>query len=335
VFTKDVGLSLVMEEKEWVRFFEKRSGKRRGSTLVGIGDDAAVYLSPKVPTVVTVDCLVENTHFSFPEFEASEVGEKALAVNLSDLAAMGAVPDYALISLGIPPGKKIEKHVRGLYRGIHKVAKQHRVEILGGNLTRTDGPLFVDITAIGHLQGKAAVLRSGAKPGDQIAVLGKLGEASAGLFLLQRLGRKRAMKEWSELVRAQTRPHALVKEGAALGSSGKIRAMMDVSDGLSTSLHTLAEASKVAIEIDFGSLPFSNALKRASVAFSKSPSDWVLNGGEDYALLFTYPAAASPWIRQHFPEVCPLGTVRKGRGVFMVSGKQRKRLLSGGFDHFR
>jgi thiamine-monophosphate kinase len=320
-----------MNEKDLIRAFRKNLGIKRSDVLVGVGDDAAVVRPGSGNWVLSVDSLVEGRHFSFPQFLPSEVGQKAFSVAFSDIAAMGARSSYALVSMGVPRGK--ERVALEIFRGIGKKAKAFGVEIIGGNLSSARH-FFVDITAIGVAGSKVSCLRVGARPGDRVGILGGLGEAGAGFELLRKFGRVKALKTWPKLVRAQLVPSPQLTGGEILGKSGLVTSLMDVSDGLSSSLHTLAKDSGVCMEIESARLAASTALKAAERFLSKTSEDWVLNGGEDYALLFTCRSRDWSKVQGLLPKVRELGRVTKGSGVFLSRGQTRRPLLETGFDHF-
>ncbi len=320
-----------MNEPDLIRAFQKTLGKKNSEVLVGVGDDAAVVRPGSLNWVLSVDTLVENRHFSFRHFLPLEVGQKAASVAFSDIAAMGAVSRYALVSMGVPRGK--EPVALEIFRGLGKQAKKFGVEIIGGNLTAARD-FFIDVTAIGVRGPKVSCLRSGARPGDKIGVLGALGEAGAGFDLLQRFGRAKSLKNWPKLVKAQLIPSPELAGGEKFGKSGWATSLMDVSDGLSSSLHTLARDSGVCLEIDNTCLRASPALRAAEPFLSKASEHWVLNGGEDYALLFTCRASDWSKVKAALPKARELGRVTKGAGVSINRGNTRQPLLETRFDHF-
>lgn len=280
----------------------------------GIGDDAAVFApSAGAEIVVTTDMLVEGVHFDLAYFEAEEIGHKALAVNLSDIAAMGAEPLYALTSLALPDSTP-DDFVAALYRGLGELARRHRVDVIGGNLSRSPGPLVIDVTLLGESRS-GFLSRDGARPGDLVAVTGVLGKASAGLAALRTHGRK-ALTLYPELAAAQLCPVPRLEEGRKL--LGRATAGMDISDGLASDLHHLARESGVGIRLEEASLPLAPGVTLENA----------LNGGEDYELLVTVPAPA--------PDLHCIGVVTGNAGVVEMRHPDGRitPLPPRGWDHF-
>ncbi len=261
-----------MTEFDLIDLFTRAAPRDGEGVLVGIGDDAAVLRAPRgEDLVVTVDALVEGVHFD-RHFRAEDVGWKALAVNLSDLAAMGARPLWALCALATPRG---ESRVRlaGVGRGLGACARAHGIALAGGNVTRAL-ELALTVTAVGAVRRGRALVRAGARPGDALLVSGTLGDAALG----RRPGAVPA------LVRRQRRPTPRLALGRAL--AGFAHAGLDVSDGLLQDLGHLCSASRVGATVLIDALPLSPAYRRAVEAGSDArPFDAALGGGEDYELL--------------------------------------------------
>lgn len=317
-----------MNEFEWIAQIEKQVRRKDPRVRVGIGDDAAVLRRPSSDLAITTDALVESVHFDLRYGSAEDAGHKALAVNLSDLAAMGAVPRFAQVSLAIP-ARKISSFLPGFYRGLGALARRFGVSVTGGNLSRSPGPIFIDITAIGEVHRPR--LRSAARPGDRIGLVGSLGEAAAGLALLKKHGRQ-AAKSWPSLVRAQLRPMPRVREALRLGPH--LHAAIDISDGLVAELGHLAKASGVRVEFDAEALTPSSALRSAAKQLGRDPMPWLLGGGEDYALLLT--ASRSAEHRLGKLGVRWIGEVTRGRPEVRVRfAGVPMRVTPKGFDHFR
>jgi thiamine-monophosphate kinase len=261
---------------------------------VGIGDDAAVVqCTPGWSLVATCDAQVEGRHFLPDHASPEELGARAMVVNLSDLAAMGAEPRFALVSLFIGPATQTE-WIERYYAGIRSAADAHRVAIVGGNVTSTPGPFSADITLLGEIEPDRAVLRSGAREGDAILVTGSVGMAAAGL-----------LAETNPQAVAHVNPHALarvreawlrptprIRMGRALAASGHATAMIDVSDGLAGDLGHVLAASHLGALIETQALPLDAATREVAQALGRDPVDLALYGGDDYELLFTVPASA-------------------------------------------
>jgi thiamine-monophosphate kinase len=308
-------------------------------TLVGIGDDAAVLATPDGRVVATTDFLLEGRHFRRDWSSAADVGHKAAARSLADCAAMGAVPSAVLVALAAPPDLPVS-WARELTEGLAAECARTGASVIGGD-TAQAGSVLLAVTGLGDLEGRAPVLRSGASPGDLVAVAGPLGHAAAGLALL------RAGLTEGPLVTAQLRPappYDAGPEAAVLGAT----AMIDVSDGLLADLGHIARASGVLIDLDSAALKPGDQLRHAARAVAASashhPGDrtshvsrtartdaltWVLTGGEDHALVAAFPPG-----RRLPSRWTVIGTVRAPRGdaAVVLDGQPRSGLP--GWDHF-
>ena len=257
-------------------------GAARG-LRIGIGDDAAAWSSPEGATVLTTDTLVEGVHFDLDWTGWADLGWKALAVNLSDVAAMGCASTYAVVTLGLRGDLPVDG-LTAMYGGIAEAAGLFGCAVVGGDITASPA-LFVSVAMLGSRQGRGGVLtRTGAVPGQAVAVTGRLGSSAAGLRLL----RSGAPQDGPlrRLVDAHLRPQPRLPEGQAIADASS-SAAIDVSDGLVADLAKLCAASGVGAEIDASAVPVDPALAPAF------PEDWLelaLDGGEDYELLFTAPA---------------------------------------------
>ncbi len=249
--------------------------------IIGIGDDAAAWQGDASIQLATTDTLVQGVHFHLETTTWRELGWKALAVNLSDIAAMGGCPRYALVSLGLPGDTEVEQ-VSDLYQGMVELARQFDVAIVGGDVI--SAPLLViTVTVLGGLEREDLILtRSAAMPGDQVAVTGWLGASSAGLKMLTHRLRFDA-ETTAFLKEAHLRPHPRVVEGQLLMLQG-VRAAIDISDGLVADLLQLCKASKAGAQIRVDRVPIHPLLR---AAFQDDSLDFALSGGEDYELLFS------------------------------------------------
>ncbi len=313
------------------RYFARGGANGPGAgVILGIGDDAAVLRVPEgADLVAAVDTIVESRHF--PErSDPRSIGYRALAVNLSDLAAMGAKPAWATLALTMP--RADAEWLGGFSRGLLDLADRHGVALVGGDTTR--GPLTISVQLLGFIPRGEALRRGGAKQEDLLAVTGTLGDAGAGLALVQ--GRTTATTERAaELVRRFEYPTPRVEFG--LAARGIASAAMDISDGLTGDLPKLAAASGLAAHVDVGRLPLSPAL-RASATVEQA-RDWALAAGDDYELLVAVP-------RQRFQELAAaaartgtpltvIGELRAGSGVTWSSSGRIFTPSAAGFDHFR
>lgn len=250
--------------------------------ILGIGDDAAAWYGDTSIQLAKVDSLRQNVHFTLDTTPWKDLGWKALAINLSDIAAVGGLPKYALVSLAIPDDTNV-KDVVALYKGILELAQQFGVAIIGGD---TDSATLIDvtITVIGSTMSRSQPLltRSAAKPGEKIAVTGYLGTAAAGLQMLTKHLNFNP-KATATLKQAFLRPYPRVAEGQILVEQG-VRAAMDISDGLIADLTHICRASQVSARINVDSVPVQPTVK---ANFSDKALELALSGGEDYELLFT------------------------------------------------
>jgi thiamine-monophosphate kinase len=252
--------------------------------LVGIGDDAAVVEPEKNRVeVLTVDAIVEGVHFDRAFVPPDAIGHRALAVNLSDLAAMGATPRLALLSLMLQDTLPLADF-DGIISGLTALAAQHRIHVAGGNLTRSPGPLTIDVTVAGTVKRRQALTRSGARPGDEIYVSGTIGAAAAGLTLLRR-GAAAHPNADCRLIQAYTRPDPRVRLGVWLGRNRAASACVDLSDGLADGVRRIAEASGVGITIDAEALPIEPAARDVLGGDGGDPMLNAISGGDDYELL--------------------------------------------------
>ena len=287
------------------------------SVVVGPGDDAAVVLAPDGRVVATTDVLVEGVHFRLDWSSAYDVGRKAAAANLADVAAMGGTATSLLVGLAGPPDMPVAWATE-LADGLRDEAELVGAVVVGGDTVSSDR-IVVSVTALGDLAGRAPVLRSGAQPGDRVVLAGRLGWSAAGLALLRHGG-----VPIEALVRAHlqpTPPYAMGPELAAMGATS----MCDVSDGLVADLGHLARASGVHIDVESRRFARDPLLGRAARVVGVHPLDLILTGGEDHALVATLPPGAQ------LPDgVTRIGLVRPGAGVRVIGWKP----AATGFEHF-
>jgi thiamine-monophosphate kinase len=307
------------------RFFNGR-GARREDVLAGVGDDGALVAPPAgAALVLALDTLVDGVHFP-AGFDARFVGHRALAVNLSDLAAMGAEPAWALLGITLP--RADEHWLAGFSSGFDTLARRHGVALVGGDTTR--GPLTVSVSLAGAVPAGGVLRRDGARAGDDLWVSGTPGDAAAGLAILQ--GRLNAQGRAREALLARFQlPQARVALGIAL--RGVARACIDLSDGLLADLGKLCAASGVGAEVASRELPLSAGL--CSVALPGERLRYALGGGDDYELLFAADPAERPRLAALDAGVVlrRIGTLTEGGGV-LVDGAPPGRDAGHGFDHF-
>jgi thiamine-monophosphate kinase len=305
---------------------------------VGIGDDAAVIRWGEGTLLLTTDTLLEGIHFRRSTATLHDIGAKAMAVNVSDIAAMGGEPCYALLALALPPTLGVAD-IDELYAGIEDMARRHGVTVVGGDTCAAPDGVVLSVTLVGRVIG-TPLRRSGARPGDAVLVTGSLGASAAGLALLER----GAGALPAAIVEAVVRPHRVptprVAESALIRASGWATAMIDLSDGLASDLGHIATESRVGARIDVDALPVSEATRAAAAALGVDPLGWALSGGEDYELLFTAAPdrvadlARDVTARTGTP-VRRIGEIRPpAEGVRFLDRSGRARSVAPGFDHF-
>ena len=313
------------DERQIIERFFARS-LHRPEVVVGIGDDAAVVRPPAgYELVFTTDTLVEDVHF-LRDADARMLGHKSLAVNLSDLAAMGADPAYALLSLTLP--RVDDEWLTAYSEGFFGLASRYGVALVGGNLAR--GPLSITIQATGHVPNGRALLRSGARPGDLVFVSGTLGDASTALRYL-RGERLLGPGSADYCLRRLHAPEPRVKLGLAL--RGLASAACDVSDGLAQDLGRILVASGVGASIDVARLPLSESAGPRDVWSIRQ----ALAGGDDYELVFTASPARAPEIERSVLPVMPIhciGVIERQPGLRVQHQGKEWKQPAGGYDHF-
>ena len=318
--------------------------------LVGPGDDAAV-LAPvrNERLVVTTDAGVEGVHFSRAYSSPMDIGHRALAVNLSDLAAMGATPRWALLSL-VLPGSWPVADVEALVDGLAALAGRHSVSVIGGNITRTEGPLVVDVTAGGGVGSRKWLTRSGAKAGHEIWVSGTVGGAAAGLEMLTGAGNQQpgtgsalsaAGSQFPDpaCVERHRRPVPRVRLGVALARARVVSAAMDLSDGLADALRQVAGASGVGVRIDAETLPIEPGAREWWTSRGEDALLRATAGGDDYELLLAVPPRSGRALRAVAkqvaePALTKIGVFTKDRGDLAIVRNGLREELPAGFEHF-
>jgi thiamine-monophosphate kinase len=302
----------------------------------GIGDDCAVIATNgENDLLLTSDIFVENVHFDRKWFLPEQIGGKAFRAGLSDIAAMGGDPEYALVSLAVPVSQS-QQEIESIYRGIRKAAEAFQVSMVGGDLSRSEEGIIIDIILIGKVIRDQAVLRSGSKPGDHIFVSGNLGEASLGLRILES-GRTGPGSE--HFINRQRVPEPRISLGQVLCQGRWASAMIDISDGLSSDLGHLCKASGVGARMILENLPVSDAYRRICERHDLEVLSGILDGGEDYELLFTVPPDRVEEFNQvKLPvSVTEIGEILQDSRemVLELTNGQTRALCPGGYDHFR
>ncbi len=297
--------------------------------ILGPGDDCAVLrTTPGKELVITTDELVENTHFLRRFSTPEALARKLMRVNLSDLASMGRVrPVSCLIGAGLPKDLP-EDFILRFIKAIKKEALKFGLSIAGGNLTGAREMHFY-MTVWGEAEGENIVTRYGARPGDTLFSLGPLGEAKAGLEILQN-GRAADRVRFKKLVRSFWEPESFLKEGALLGARGLASAMLDNSDGLGRSARILSELSRCRVRLQAGPEAVSPILAAYAAAKGRSWREYAFSGGEDYGLVFTVKPSKVALVKKLLPAAMGVGWIEKGVGV-VVEGYEGK---VQSFNHF-
>lgn len=297
--------------------------------IVSPGDDAAVVeISPGMRVVYTCDCMVEDVHF-FRYVDGSDVGYKLLASNVSDIAAMGGRPRYAVVTVVTPPEIEVAWLMR-VYAGLYECAGEHGVAIVGGDTSR--GPkVMLNVALIGEVAPGRELLRGNARVGDLVGVTGPLGGSHAGLqVVLGRVAPDSTLAKKAE--RRHYRSFPRVREGMMLGGLG-CRCANDISDGLVSEAREIAEASRVRLELDAKDIPFTEEVAHVCAVLGEDPVNYALYGGEDYELLFTISASLGDKLAEWLPGAKVVGRVVEGEGVGLRQGTSWRE-LSSGYTHF-
>lgn len=320
-----------------IDLIKKNTIKNGENVVIGIGDDAAVLIpTPHLLQLITTDMLVENVHFDLRTSSARQLGYKAIAVNLSDIAAMGGVPRHVVVSIALPNSLSVD-FIVNLYEGMKEICHEFGVNIVGGDTVSSPQGLVINVTAMGEVGSDQLQRRSGASVGDLVVVTGTLGDSGCGLDLL-------VQGQWQEfgfalpLVTRHLTPRPQVIAGSLLASLGST-SMNDISDGLASEVNEIAVASKVGIRIYGEKVPLSLESKQATLQLGKSALDYALYGGEDYQLVFTIPP--DKWKplseREIGVSLTVVGeVVEQMQGVLLVNGDGNiSPLESKGYNHFR
>ncbi len=328
-------------EAELIRRFFEDQPVANTQQVVGIGDDCAVLDDQEQEKLlVTTDQLVERIHFIKDLSSPSDIGYKSVAVNFSDIAAMGGRPIALFLSLGLPADTPIS-WVEEFSQGLFELCRQHEVQLLGGDTTGSRRDIIVNITAVGKVRSEQLKLRSGAKDGEVLCVTGTLGDSAAGLRLLTDANAGGLNEEHrSYLLTRHLRPRPALEEGRWLGEEPSVHAMMDLSDGLATDAGHIAARSDIGMEIDLQRIPVSDAFKSFMSVRGGDAVDLALNCGEDYHLLCSVSREAYEDVAQRFEQrfdtpLYAVGTATAGHKDVRYHRDGEPVALSGtGFDHF-
>ena len=307
----------------------------QGRAILGTGDDAAlIKTTPGKHSLFTLDVMVENTHFKLDYFSPQDVGWKALAVNISDIAAMGGMPTYCVVGLGLCGGLQLDL-TDGLCQGLKEIADHHGIGVVGGDIVRS-GEFFIAISLLGEVTPGEVVSRSGAKVGDLVLVTGDLGGAAAGLACLGEPGLCPDSGRRDALVQRHLRPIPRLKEGQRIAASGIATSMIDISDGLISDLSRIREESKVGAVLWEERIPIISSVRDLACSAGRSALDWALSGGEDYELLFTVAPDKSELLEREmdFPVSIIGEVIEWEKGIVLRNSEgRRRRVEAKGYDH--
>ena len=323
-------------------FIDRFSGKFSSlneAKVSGIGDDCAIMpLDDEYEQIVTTDLLIEDIHFIRSAITAFDLGYKALAVNLSDIAAMGGEPTASFLSIALPGDTDIE-YMDDVMEGYRALSEKYKVPLLGGDTTKSPTKIIINVCVTGRVKKNQAKLRTSAKENDMICVTGSLGDSGAGLKIL--LENIKTDENTASLVSWHNRPEPAIKEGLWLGQKKGVHAMMDISDGIASDLQHILNKSGVSATIDMDKLPLSDALIQTCDKNRWDATELAITGGEDYRLLLTVNASDIDSLTKQYNRIFsdPLTTVGQITGD---SHKSIKWLKSnnlhtpgkGGFNHF-
>jgi thiamine-monophosphate kinase len=322
------------------KLIEEEGAQTPGVTL-SIGDDtAAIKPREGYELLVTCDCLVEGRHYLPELINPTDLGRRAMVVNISDIGAMGGLPLYSLVSLGLREDILIED-IESMYRGFLMELNPFGASIIGGNITKTESTNFIDITMVGEVERGKLMRRSSAEVGDAICVTGYPGQAVAGLELLKRSRSLQDMKD-HPLVEAYNTPKHRASEGHAVANSGYAKSMIDTSDGLLADLGHICEESHVGADIIKENLPFSQALSQAASQLNCDPYDLILSDSDDYELILTCAPDQVENVRSIIADINDIPVTAIGRiteakeGIHLLLPDGRKKPVTpSGWDHFK
>lgn len=315
-----------MNEFEFIRNIKKRYGTEL------IGDDCAVLpKDAESDLLISSDLLVEDIDFRLDWTTPEMLGHKALAVSLSDIAAMGGTPEWAFLSIAIPEALWNSKFLDHFYDGWHELANRCGVRLAGGDISRTPNRLVIDSIVGGTVAAGQAVLRSGARPGDSVFVTGPLGGSAAGLRLLNR-GEKLGSSQYDSLLRKQLTPEPRGELGQQLRERSALTSMIDLSDGVSSDLAHICRASQVGAVIFANEIPFEAEVMEIAGSVD-AMLDLALNGGEDFELLFTSPTEKISQL--NFGDIFRIGEITETVGVIELERNGKREILPpSGYRHF-
>lgn len=309
--------------------------------LIGLGDDTAVIrIDQNKALIATCDIQIEDQHFRLKHISTYQLGRRAIAVNLSDIASMGGKPSFALVSLGLPSKFPVIDYDQ-LFQGIKDELSQYSAHLIGGNLAKTERKLIVDVTLLGEVHPDHLLSRSGSKVGDKIFVTGRLGESGAGFHILETFGQYYPEK-YANLVKAHLQPTPRIEAGKMIAETKMVTSMIDISDGIASDLYHICRMSGVGAEIQSECIPLPENIEEVSEIAHTNPLDIALYSGEDYELLFTVkPDVISTLITEISDKLSLLITeighiVTRAEGYHLIDAQQNRiPILPKGWNHFQ
>ncbi len=310
---------------------------RTEGVIKAIGDDCCVFRAPENQVVLlTTDMLVEDIHFLRDSITPHELGRKSMAVNISDIAAMGGLPGEAVVSIAIPPTLDVE-YLDDLYEGMKAMAREFSVNLLGGDTTSSPRHLVINIALVGWAAEDEVLYRSGAKEGDVVFLTGEVGSSAAGLDLIL-TGKKFGRKD--DLLQAHVNPTPQIREGRIIAQLKVANSLIDVSDGVASDLGHICEESNVGAVLEESSIPVTETFRKYCGESGVECEKLMLHVGEDYVLLGTVPATSAGKLKNALESsgcrYYPIGTIVKGEGILLKGADGRtRRIAASGFDHFK
>ena len=310
---------------------------RDANIIRGIGDDCCVFkTSAEVASLLTTDMLVEQIHFLLGAIPPYQLGRKSLAVNMSDIAAMGGTPKEAAISVAIPDTVDLG-FLDALYDGMKSMAKEFEVNLLGGDTTASPGPFIINIALVGEAREEEVLYRSGAKVGDVVFLTGPVGSAAAGLDIILK---GRGSDEWGELIEAHHNPHPQIKTGRTIASMRVANSLIDVSDGVAADLGHICTESRLGAIVEEKTIPTTEQFRAYCEKFQEDSRRLSLHVGEDYVLLGTVPPESAARLQEALEsngcQFHSIGNTVAESGLRLESRDGSVEVIgANGWDHFR
>ncbi len=329
-----------MREFEFIKQIKKNITYKNAGVIKGIGDDCAIINFEHAKNkflIVTADSLFEDVHFKKKYFKPLEIGARAMAVNISDICAMGGIPLYAIVSIGYPAKEK-QDLINNLYKGIIEYGTNYGIEVVGGDIISAD-KIFISITLIGEVEKEKVLRRDTAKAGDIIFVTGVLGDSYSGLKILSRR-KNNQIKDFEYIpIKRHILPVPRYIEGRMLAESDLLNSCIDVSDGIVNDVTRVAEESGLGAEIYAETLPVSPSAYCVAMKYRDDPLDYALYGGEDYELLFTVSAVNRNKILKFASEnnldISEIGKMTSNKAIYIIrKGKKIKETYKKAWRHF-